>query len=134
MIPGPTPSGYAWRANPIQRARQAQESAAFAPKPRQPFSRPIAELKKATGAPLKTATIFEFPEAAAVVHDEAAPPLADHWFVSKNGRTMSDAAIRLLRLRGWLEICTNDRKFESEAYITECRLREQAAYIIGYGA
>jgi hypothetical protein len=62
------------------------------------------------------------------------PKLADHWFVSKRGRTLSDSAIYLLRLKGWLEICLEDRKFESEVYLTECRLREQAAFIIGYCA
>lgn len=60
--------------------------------------------------------------------------LGDHWFVSKPGRTMSDSAIRLLRLKGWLEICQADGRFESEVYETECRLREQAAFIIGWCA
>lgn len=45
---------------------------------------------------------------------------------------MSDAAIRLFKLKAWFEICINDRKFDSEVYLTECRIREQAAHIIGF--
>ncbi len=134
VIPGPTPSGYAWRAAPIQRARQAQAAAPFAPPRRQPFSKLKAGLHNGSDSPLKTATIYEFSTAVESLTGNESPRLGAHWFASKPGHGMSDCAIRLLRLKGWLEICLADRRFESEAYVTECRLREQAAYIIGYFA
>lgn len=131
MIPGPTPSGYAWRANPVQRARQAQAAAPFAPQQRKPFSKPKVE---GHASAFKTAQILKFPDTVWQSPADQAPSLAVHCFIRKSGRTMSDSAIRLLRLKDWLEICVNDRRFESEAFTTECRLREQAAFIIGHDA
>ena len=46
---------------------------------------------------------------------------------------MSDAAKRLLMLQTWLEVCLTDKRLDAEAYLTQCRIREQAAYIIGCG-
>lgn len=122
MIPAPTPSTIAWAASPIQRARWTQAAAAMPRVRCKPFTKPkTATVELSTGENLS---------------DEAkqCPKLADHWFVSKRGRTMSEGAIHLLRLKGWLEICQTDRRFESEVYETECRLREQAAFIIGWCA
>lgn len=131
VIPGPTPSGYAWRANPIQRARPAQTTQRFAPQQRKPFSMPEAEgLAPAS----KTAEVHSFPGAAWATPASQAPRLADHCFIRKSGRTMSDSAVRLLRLKDWLEVCISEPQFESQAFTTECRLREQAAFIIGHDA
>ena len=131
MIPGPTPSGYAWHANPIQRARLAQSAQPFAPQQRKPFSKPKIEgLAPAS----KTAEVYSFPGTARATPAGQAPRLADHWFIHKTGRPMSDSAVRLLRLKDWLEVCISERQFESQAFTTECRLREQAAFIIGHDA
>jgi hypothetical protein len=45
---------------------------------------------------------------------------------------MSAAASHFHMLRARLEICLSHRKYDGDVYLTECRLREQAAYIIGY--
>nr|WP_319564222.1 hypothetical protein [uncultured Rhodoferax sp.] len=45
---------------------------------------------------------------------------------------MGDAAKRLFKLLAWFEICITDRQLDSEVYVTECRIREQAAHIIGF--
>lgn len=134
MIPAPTPSGYAWRESPVPRQRPAQVVTPFRPSNRKPFSKQKAELHNASGSPLKINEISEF-QGHPFFHDYGdAPPLADHMFAYKAGCTLSDSAIRLLRLKSWLEICINDRKYEADAYITECRLREQADFIIGWCA
>ncbi len=46
--------------------------------------------------------------------------------------SMGDAAKRLFKLLAWFEICITDRQLDSEVYVTECRIREQAAHIIGF--
>jgi len=49
---------------------------------------------------------------------------------------MSTAARHLLRLHSWRETLRRERmssRVTAEAlYLAECRLREQAAYVIGY--
>ncbi len=47
---------------------------------------------------------------------------------------MSDAAKHLLRLICWLEVCQSSRRLDEEAYETAWRVREQAAYLIGFCA
>lgn len=122
MIPAPAPSTISWAASPDQRARWAQSAAAMPRVKCKPFT-------SAKRAPVELPPGENLSEAA-----KQSPKLGDHWFVSKPGRTMSDSAIRLLRLKGWLDICLADKNLESEVYTTECRLREQAAYIIGWCA
>lgn len=62
------------------------------------------------------------------------PPMEAHRLLSMPEPAMSDAAKRLFMLKSWLEVCYNDRRYDADAYTTECRLREQAAHIIGYFA
>lgn len=133
VIPGPIPPRIDWRASPIQRARWAKAATSIARPERMPFSKPKAASRTGSASSLKTAQIFEFPNEVAASDTLKGQPLAAHWFVSKSGRTLSDSAIRLLRLKGWLEICLADRSLESEVFVTECRLREQAAFIIADG-
>ena len=58
---------------------------------------------------------------------------------------MSESVRRLRMLQSWLAVCTHDRgwsdhraghsqRYDEEAFTTECRLREQAAHIIGFMA
>ena len=63
----------------------------------------------------------------------ACTPLAAHLVISRPRAGMSDAAKRLLFLQTWLEVCLTDKRLDAEAYLTQCRIREQAAYIIGCG-
>lgn len=122
MIPAPVESTIAWTASPTQRARWTQAAANITRVRCKPFTQ---ALPKPVGSPS---------EEAPLVAEKQYPRLADHWFVAKKGRTLSDSAIHLLRLKGWLEICRDDRRFDSEVYETECRLREQATFIIGWCA
>lgn len=122
MIPGPTPPAIAWAASPLQRAKWSQAALSIPRVRRKPLARVKADsIELPLGENLSDAA-------------KQCPKLADYWFASKQGRTLSEGAIRLLRLKGWLEICLSDQSLESEVFTTECRLREQAAYIIGWGA
>ena len=49
-----------------------------------------------------------------------------------NHRPVSKSAQRLLFLRSHLEVC-HERGWHNEAVLTYYRLREEAAYLIGYG-
>lgn len=60
------------------------------------------------------------------------PPMDSSRLISKPETRMSESAKSLLKLKWWLEECLLDRKLDAEVYTTECRLREQAAFIIGY--
>lgn len=131
MIPSPTSSGYAWRARHNHQWCTSEEADAFSLKPKRQILKPKVEPGAGVYSASKAITTFKFSEVAQP-NSVSGPRLADHWFASKAGRTLSDSAIRLLRLKDRLEICLNDREFESEAFITECRLREEAASIIGY--
>lgn len=118
----------------MQRARWARAAVPVAQPRRMPFTKTISTPTVGRSAAAYTAKVYEFPTAPSVQVRAECQPLAAHWFVSKRGRTLSDRAIYLLRLKGWLEICLADPHFEEQVYVTECRLREQAAYIIGDGA
>lgn len=134
MISGQTPSGFAWRAAPAQRARQAQAAAPIAPPQRKPFSKPNTGLQNGSGSFLKTAKIYPFSNSLKPEAVDKLPPLDEKWLLSRPGPAMGDAAQELFRLKAWLETCMNSRWLDSEVYVTECRLREQAAFIIGYFA
>ena len=134
VITSPTPSGFAWRAAPVQRARLAQLAAPVAPPQRKPFSKPKADLQPGSGSPLKTAKVYPYSTGLKPEAIDKLPPLDPKWILSGPEQTMGDAAIELFRLKRWLETCLNNRRFDSEVFVTECRIREQAAFIIGYFA
>lgn len=134
MIQSPTPSGFAWRAAPVQRARLAQLAAPVAPTKRMPFSKPKADLQPGSESPSKTAKVYQFSGGLKPEAMDKLPPLDTKWILSRPEPTMGDAACELFRLKSWLHTCMNDRRFDSEVFVTECRLREQAAFIIGYFA
>ena len=62
------------------------------------------------------------------------PAISPPFLISRPVPRMSESAKRLLVLRSWLQTCIESGRRDDEAYLTECRLREQAALLIGYGA
>ncbi|MDO8774830.1 MAG: hypothetical protein Q7K57_40215 [Burkholderiaceae bacterium] len=134
MIQRQTPSGFAWRADPAQRTRQAQASPTIAPPTRKPFSKPITNAHAAVVLPFKTAKSSPYSTGLKPGALDKLPPLDEKWILSRPEPSMGDAACELFRLKSWLHTCLNDRRFDSEVFVTECRLREQAAFIIGYFA
>jgi hypothetical protein len=81
---------------------------------------------------MKTPKIFQFPSTLKPEAMDTLPPMAADRLLSRPEPAMSDAAKRLFQLQAWMEICLNDRRLDGEVYVTECRLREQAAHIIGF--
>ncbi len=61
-------------------------------------------------------------------------PSGERLLIGRPPPCMSDGAKRLHMLRTWLEVCHSDPRHDAEAYLTACRLREQAAALIGYMA
>jgi len=120
--------GHSW-AQPTYRKTQP---APIAPPPRRPFSKSKTELQPGSGSTLTTAQIIQFPSTIKPEAEDKLPPMPAHRLISRPEPAMSDAAIRLFKLKAWFEICINDRQFDSEVYVTECRIREQAAHIIGF--
>lgn len=120
--------GHSW-AQPAYRKTQP---APIAPPPRRPFSKSKTELQPGSGSTLTTAQIIQFPSTIKPEAEGKLSPMAAHRLISRPEPAMSDAAIRLFKLKAWFEICINDRKFDAEVYVTECRIREQAAHIIGF--
>ena len=123
---------YAWWSTPTQRAHHGSASTPIAPPARRPFSKPKADLQPGSGSPLKTAQIIPFPSTLKPEAMDTLPPLDPALLISWPDPGMGDAARRLFQLKDWLEVCFNDRRLDSEVYVTECRLREQAAHIIGF--
>ncbi len=78
------------------------------------------------------AQIISFPGTLNPEAMDTLPPMDPARLISWPDPGLSDAAKRLFQLMAWLEICLNDRKFDAEVYLTECRIREQAAHIIGF--
>lgn len=60
------------------------------------------------------------------------PPMDPSRLISRPEPGMGESAKRLFTLKWWLKECLLDKKLDAEVYTTECRLREQAAFIIGY--
>jgi hypothetical protein len=60
------------------------------------------------------------------------PPIEAHRILSKPAPQMSEAAEHFHMLKMRLDHCLSDRQYDDLVYSTECRLREQAAYLIGY--
>ena len=60
------------------------------------------------------------------------PPMEPHRIIRCHAPSMGPGAKRLHMLRTWLEVCYTDRKYDDQVYPTECRLREQAAALIGF--
>lgn len=111
--------------------RQAAPSPIL-PKERRPFSKPKADLQPGSGSALKTAQIIAFPSTLKPEAMDTLPPMDPARLISRPEPAMSDAAKRLFMLKWWLEECYLDRKLDGDLYTTECRLREQAAHIIGF--
>lgn len=120
--------GRSW-AQPAYRKTQPEP---IAPPPRRPFSKSKTELQPGSGSTLTTAQIIQFPSAIKSEAEDKLPPMAALRLISRPEPAMSDAARRLFMLKWWLEECMNDRRLDAEAYTTACRLREQAAHIIGF--
>ena len=130
----PAHAGFSWGSTPAQRAYRQSAPALIAPQQRRPFSKPKAELRPGSGSPLKTAQIIPFSSTLKPEAVDTLPPMEARRMISRPEPTMSDAAKRLFMLKWWLEECYRDRNLDADAYTTECRLREQAAHIIGYFA
>lgn len=117
-------------------AHRQSALAPIAPSPRRPFSKPVASLQTTSGYSVKTAQIIKFPSSEkSTLKPEAVdkfPPMDPARLISRPDPAMSDAASRLFMLKWWLDECMNDRRLDAEVYTTECRLREQAAHIIGF--
>jgi hypothetical protein len=62
------------------------------------------------------------------------PPMPANRMISLPEPSMGDGAARLFQLLRWMDICLAERNLDSEVYLTECRIREQAAQIIGFMA
>lgn len=72
-------------------------------------------------------------------------PIDPRRLLSRPEPSMSESARRLHELKSWLATCTrgghwadtrggDSKRYDEEAFTTECRLREQAAHIIGFMA
>lgn len=134
MTPSQTTSGFAWRNSPALSARREQAKVPTAKQQCKPFSKPIAgplggvdsHSIAAKNSPYSTGLK---PEAM-----DKLPPLDPKWIISRPEPRMSEAAKHFHMLKFRLELCMEDRRYDDLVYSTECRLREQAAYIIGYRA
>lgn len=62
------------------------------------------------------------------------PPIDPARLFGKPEPIMSESAKYFHMLKFRLELCMEDRKFDDLVYSTECRLREQAAFLIGWMA
>lgn len=134
MSSTPQAHPYAWWSTPTQRAHHAQAPAPMTKLARRPFSKPKADLQPGLGSPLKAAQIIPFPSPLKPEATDTLPPMAAPLILSRLEPRMSDAAAHFHMLRMRLEFCLADRRYDDEVYPTECRLREQAAHIIGYFA
>lgn len=130
----PAHAGFSWGNTPAQRAYRQSAPAPIAPQQRRPFSKPKAELRPGSSSPLKTAQVIPFPSTLKPEAMDTLPPMAAHLILSRPEPRMSDAAAHFHMLRIRLQFCLEDRRYDAEVYPTECRLREQAAHIIGYFA
>lgn len=87
-------------------------------------------------APLVSATTTPSPYSSGLKPEaiDRLPPLPASQLISRERSGMSDAAKRLFFLQSWLEVCRCNPALDGEAYLTEYRIREQAAHLIGFGA
>jgi hypothetical protein len=122
---------YALWNTPTQRVYRQAAPSPILPKERRPFSKPKTDQLTGTSSALKTAQIYQFPTSLKAEAADKFPPLEAHQYISRPEPRMSDAAAHFHMLRFRLALCLADRQYDEEAYLTECRLREQAAYIIG---
>lgn len=120
--------GHSW-ALPDYRKAQPES---MVQSQRRPFSQSKTEPQAGSGSTLTTARIIQFPSTIKTEAMDKLPPMAADRLISRPEPAMSDAAKRLFMLKSWLEVCCIDRNHDAEAYTTECRLREQAAHIIGF--
>jgi hypothetical protein len=84
------------------------------------------------GSQLVSAVVIPFHLAPQVEAADQLPPMDEGRVLSRPSPRMSEAATHFHMLRMRLEHCLSDRRYDDLVYSTECRLREQAAYIIGY--
>lgn len=122
---------YALWNSPTQRVYRQAVPSPIIPKERQPFSKPKTVQQPGSGSALKTAQIYQFPTSLKAEAADKFPPLEAHQYIARPEPRMSDAAAHFHMLRFRLALCLSERHYDEEAYLTECRLREQAAYIIG---
>ena len=115
-------------------SRQKKAKPSVAKQPCKPFETPIARPQGRAASTTKTVINSPYSTGLKPEAMDKLPPLDEKWILRsyRPEQKMSDAALELFRLKRWLEICRNDSWLHSEVYVTECRIREQAAFIIGY--
>lgn len=134
MIATQSNSGYAWGVTPAKYAyRKAAVMQIQAPQ-RRPFLKPITKTQPGTVIALTTVKPNPYPSGPGREAMDGLPPMDPSRLISMPEPSMGDAAKRLFKLLAWFEICINDRQLDSEVYLTECRIREQATHIIGFCA
>jgi hypothetical protein len=121
----------AYAHNGFSFARRQAAPSPILPKVRGPFSKPKTDQQTGTGSALKTAQIYQFPDGVKAEEQDAPPLLESPRIISRPEPRMSESAAHFHMLRFRLQLCLEERQYDNEAYLTECRLREQAAYIIG---
>ena len=115
-------------------SRQEEAKPSVAKQPCKPFETHIARSPSNAVSTAKAVTNSPYSTGLKPEAMDKLPPLDEKWILRyyRAEPKMSDAALELFRLKRWLEICRNDNWLHSEVYVTECRIREQAAHIIGY--
>lgn len=99
-----------------------------------PFERPISRPQRVIDSHSKTAKYSPYSTGLKPEAVDKLPPLDPKWMLSKPEPRMSESAQRLHMLRFRLQVCMEERQYDNLVFETECRLREQAACIIGWMA
>lgn len=134
VIPGATPSAIAVAAHPILGGYGAQVAAPMARVRCKPFEKPISPPQSIVGTHSKTVKYSPYSTGLKPEAIDKLPPLDPKWLLSKPEPRMSESAQRLHMLKFRLQCCMEERKYDDLVFETECRLKEQAAFIIGWGA
>lgn len=134
MIPGATPSAITWAPSPIQGTQWPQIAAPTERVRCKPFEKPIAPPQSIVGTHPKTAKYSPYSTGLKPEAVDKLPPLDPKWLISKPDPRMSESAQRLHMLKFRLQCCMEERQYDDLVFETECRLKEQAAFIIGWMA
>jgi hypothetical protein len=96
------------------------------------FSEQTTDQDKVSRLPLPTVKASPYSTGLKPEAVDKLPPIEAHRILSKPAPQMSEAAEHFHMLKMRLDHCLSDRQYDDLVYSTECRLREQAAYLIGY--
>jgi hypothetical protein len=96
------------------------------------FSEKTTEHGKVSRLPLPTVKASPYSTGLKPEAVDKLPPIEVHRILSRPAPRMSEAVEYFHMLKRRLEHCLSDRRYDDLVYSTECRLREQAAYLIGY--